>query len=238
MASIEIYAKPMHLYRYRPLGEHAQREVDALEGGYIYCPSFADMNDPLEATHRMSARYLKNPRADKRQAEILTALQTMEIASMSEVNNHEPMWAHYADRFRGICIEYNMSRLLKGLVGPDIAITRMMYSEREPVLLDQNSTPRDRARLCLSSKTIRWSSEREWRIFSDQKGPVSYDQEKTATKIFLGSRISNEDENLVRAAAANLKVPVFKMIIESYSIAFESKPMAKTPLPKPPRRQR
>jgi hypothetical protein len=58
----------------------------------------------------------------------------MGIASMSEVYDHEPMWAHYADQFAGMCVQYNLARLIKGL-DRDIAITRMMYSEREPVAL-------------------------------------------------------------------------------------------------------
>ena len=59
MAQLKIYAKPSSLYRYRPLGQHAEREVEALLKGYIYCPAFADMNcqsaskkDPLSACKR------------------------------------------------------------------------------------------------------------------------------------------------------------------------------------------
>jgi hypothetical protein len=62
MADIKIYAKPSYLYRYRPLGDKTEREIKALIDGYIYCPAFSDMNDPMEGSHRISARFNDNPR--------------------------------------------------------------------------------------------------------------------------------------------------------------------------------
>lgn len=221
MAELEIYAKPSSLYRYRPLGTKAEREVDALSNGYIYCPAFADMNDPMEGAHRLSARFKENPNSEKSRARVEAALQKMGIASMSEVHDHEPMWAHYADQFRGMCVQYSLNRLLKGLPG-DISVTRMMYSEVEPVLLDEHSNSIDRARLCLSSKSVRWANEREWRIFKLAKGKAEYEEPKTITRIYLGSRITAEDEKRVRAAGKALGVPVAKMAVAAYAISFKA----------------
>lgn len=124
-AEIKIYAKPAHLHRYRPLGEYAKREIDALLNGYIYCPSYSDMNDPMEGAHRMSARFLNAPESAKSQARVKYAFEKVGIASLSEVNDHEPMWAHYADEFQGMCVQYSLARLLHCLED-DIAITRML----------------------------------------------------------------------------------------------------------------
>jgi hypothetical protein len=181
------------------------------------------MNDPMEGLYRLSPRFTENPSSEKSRARVREALQAMGIASMSEVYDHEPMWAHYADQFKGMCVQYSLNRLTKGL-DADIAITRMMYSEREPVLLNDKSTAIDRARLCLSSKTARWASEREWRVFKVHQGEARYDDVKTVTKIFLGSRVSATDEAEVRAAGKKLGVPVAKMEIDAYSITFKSLP--------------
>lgn len=223
MAELKIYAKPSYLHRYRPLGKVAKREIDALLKAFVYCPAFSAMNDPMEGSHRLSARFSDNPDSEKSRTRIQAAMQKMGIASMSEVYDHEPMWAHYADQFKGMCVQYSLNRLLKGL-GPDIAITRMMYSESEPVLLDEKSTSIDRARLCLSSKTARWASEREWRVFKTEQGQATYEGLKAVTKIFLGSRVSEVDERMVRQAGKTLGVPVVKMIIDAYSITFKSQP--------------
>lgn len=222
MAELKTYAKPSHLYRYRPLGENLKRELEAIENSYIYCPNYSAMNDPMEGLHRLSSRFAENPKSGKHRVDVERTLENMGIASMSEVHDHEPMWAHYADQFRGMCVQYSLNRLLKGLE-VDIAITRMMYSEIAPVLLDDNSNGIDRARLCLSSKTVRWASEREWRLFRKEKGQASYGSLKAATKIFLGSRICERDEKAVRRSAELLKIPVAKMKVDTYSISFLSK---------------
>lgn len=219
MADIKIYAKPPCLYRYRRLGEKTEQEITALINGYIYCPAFSEMNDPMESSHRISSRFQANPNSEKSRIRVQAALGKVGIASMSEIHDHEPMWAHYADQFKGMCVQYSTNRLLKGL-SKDIAITRMMYSEKEPVLLDDSSTSIDRARLCLSSKTVRWASEREWRIFKEERGEASYGDQKPITGILLGSRISSQDEERVIDACRRLNVPVAKMTIDAYKLKF------------------
>jgi hypothetical protein len=221
MADIQIYAKPSSLYRYRPLAKKAERELKALVEGFIYCPPYSKLNDPMEGKHRLSKRFLENPGSSERQERIQHAFEAMGVASLSEAYDHEPMWAHYAQQFEGMCVEYNMGRLLTGLAA-SVAITRMMYSENEPVLLNDGSKASDRARLCLSNKTARWASEREWRIFIDENGPAKYQDLKTVTKVFLGSRVSAEVEARVCLAARQLNIPVSKMSIEAYSLTFKT----------------
>ncbi|HEX8483668.1 MAG TPA: DUF2971 domain-containing protein [Allosphingosinicella sp.] len=220
MAQIEIYAKPSSLYRYRRLGESAAQEIAALLESYVYCPSYSDLNDPMEGKHRLSARLQKDPNFGKSNSRIKAAFDALGVASFSEVHNHEPMWAHYADEFKGMCIQYNLNKLLKGL-GPGTAITRMMYSKQEPVLIDDSSNAVDRARKCLSSKTVRWASEREWRVFSERRGEAGYEERSTVTRIYLGSRVSDDDEATVLAAAKEIGVPVSKMDINAYALEFK-----------------
>lgn len=221
MAKIEIYAKPSNLYRYRPLREKIDEEISALTSGYIFCPLLSEMNDPMEGTHRVSQRFAGSSGGNKRQVAVDAALAATGIASLSEVFDHEPMWAHYADKFRGMCVQYNMNALLKGL-GDQVAITRMMYSEQEPILLADRSTPPEKARHCLSSKTVRWASEREWRIFRDGRGEASYGREKAIRKILLGSSVEPAEERKLINVGRQLQVPVVKMKVEAYSVQFST----------------
>lgn len=224
MADIKIYAKPSSLYRYRPLSDKLEQEIDAIANGYIFCPKFSSMNDPMEGAHGMSMRFLSNPNSVKSKQRVQAALQNMGIACFSEVHDHEPMWAHYAGQFSGMCIQYSLNRLLKGLP-KDAALTRMMYSEAAPVMLNDASNSEDRARLCLSSKTVRWASEREWRLFQSTQGPASYGQERAITKIYLGSRVSEDDAKRVKKEADRLRLPISRMIIDNYSISFKTVPI-------------
>lgn len=221
MAKIEIYAKPLNLYRYRPLRGSIDQEITALTSGYIFCPLLSEMNDPMEGTHRVSPRFTSSSGGNKRQIAVDAKLAGTGIASLAEVFDHEPMWAHYADQFRGMCVQYNMNALLKGL-GDEIAITRMMYSEQEPILLADRSTPPEKARHCLSSKTVRWANEREWRIFRDGRGEASYGREKAIRKILLGSRIEPNHQLQLLDVGRRLQVPVVKMKVEAYAIQFST----------------
>lgn len=219
MAEIKTYAKPIHLYRYRPLGSHLKRELDAVVDHYIFCPSYQEMNDPMEGKYRTSLLFEESKNSSKNKAEVERELGAMGIASMSEVYDHEPMWAHYAAEFSGMCVCYNLNRLLRGL--PDtVSMSRVLYSEIEPVLINDKSTPMDRARLCLSSKTVRWASEREWRLFQSSRGKASYGDERPIAKIYLGSRVTAADSKAVCDAAKELRVQVFRMDVLSYSVKF------------------
>lgn len=230
MAELKIYAKPSRLYRYRRLGSDVDQELDALRQNYVYCSAYSAMNDPMEGMHRMPSRFIESSSITKNQERVLDAREAMGIASLSEVFDHEPMWAHYAGQFTGMCVEYSLNRLLKGL-NQDTAICRMMYSEREPVLLNDKSQAIDRACLSLSCKTVRWASEREWRIFRPTVGRAEYSEPRTVTKIFLGSRISGQDEELVRKVGRSLGVPIAKMQIDAYSMTFKSSVTPQRPRP-------
>ncbi len=229
MATIEIYAKPSNLYRYRPLGSKLDQEISALLDGYIFCPLFSEMNDPMEGSHRLSQRFSGGSPDSKRQEAVDDALATTGIASMSEVSDHEPMWAHYADQFGGMCVQYNVNALLRGL-DDTVAITRMIYSELEPILAMDRSTPTEKARHCLSSKTVRWASEREWRIFRDGRGQASYGRAAAVRKILLGSRTSPAEQGKLVEVGQQLQVQVSVMKVEAYSMQF-------TTLYQPPKKE-
>jgi hypothetical protein len=127
LATIETYAKPTWLYRYRSLRRpeaagdepadpaRLQRELDAIAQGYTYCATFKDMNDPMEGFYRASRRVRGDPDYDRFTDNVFSEKLGLGIASFSETWNIELMWAHYADGFRGICITYPLTRLLDGL---------------------------------------------------------------------------------------------------------------------------
>ncbi len=183
MAQIVTYARPSRLYRYRPLrNETMKRELKAIEEGYIYCAGYASLNDPMEGGHRLSAMFSKSRSRDATKRRVEEIVAKMGIASFSEIKNHEAMWAHYAASFRGICVSYKTRSLLSGLP-EEIDLVKMNYSEEPPVLLRNSDTPEQRAKLSLSYKTLRWSPEREWRIFSGCQGIQKYKKIKGLTQI-------------------------------------------------------
>ncbi|WP_158916053.1 DUF2971 domain-containing protein [Caulobacter sp. S45] len=195
MATIETYAKPTWLYRYRSLRPRGadgdgvadrarlERELRAIERDYIWCGTFNQMNDPMEGFYRSNARVREDSGYDEFSEMVRLEKLGLGIASLSETWDNELMWAHYADGFRGICIAYPLARLLD-----DHALARVAYGDRPHYLnLSAMHDPDLRARAILSTKNVRWAYEREWRLFSPHPGEARYGGRAAAT-VYLGMR--------------------------------------------------
>jgi hypothetical protein len=188
MAKIDTYATPSRLYRYRSIsGDKIFRELKAIKEKYVYGSSIDELNDPMEGMHRVSALFSKKIGSSKKLAEIRVARLDLGIVSLSEAYNHEPIWAHYTDQFQGICIAYDFKRLLDEL-DEDVRLVRMNYGDSPPILRWGKGTVDQDARLTVSTKTSRWSYEREWRVISPTKGEIKYQTHSCVSRVFLGSR--------------------------------------------------
>ena len=62
------------------------------------------------------------------------------VCSFSEVCDYEMMWAHYADKFAGICVAYSLSRLLRHL-DSEAFLVRMFYDETVPTAQRTSKIP-------------------------------------------------------------------------------------------------
>jgi len=220
MATIESYVQPSRLYRYRSLKEF-DRELEAIENGYLFCAPYRAMNDPMEGLYS-SGRNLKES-ADYRavRQSIRDNKSDIGMCSFSEVHNHELMWAHYADQFKGICISYSLSKLLKALP-KDVNFVRMFYNETEPTIYQTRGDPNQIAKMIFSYKNYRWLYEREWRMFAPLD-KVYYRDTTCVTRVYLGSRIKDHHRNQLTSRLKRLKIKTRHMIIDKYSISFEAR---------------
>jgi hypothetical protein len=163
---IKTYVIPKHLYRYRSL-TNFELEIEAIERGFVYCSTYRAMNDPMEGFYSSSKLLQNSPELNDVRIGILSGKRGIGICSFSEVFNHELMWAHYADQFRGICIAYDFFNLRRCLP-PDVSFSRVYYNEEAPQI-GRTKLPRnldETTKTILSYKNHRWLYEREWRIFA------------------------------------------------------------------------
>lgn len=223
-SNIESYYTPGTLYRYRSLTPtKIKNELAAISEGYVHCATFDKLNDPMEATHRMSSLLQRSKRYPKIAAELEAKVKTLGVASFSESRRIEPMWAYYADDFRGICIAYSVNRLNAAL--PDgYALARMGYNETPP-LLSLSSNIENRARAVLCAKTLRWSQEREWRLFAPASGAAEYGSRKCVTGVYVGKRIADDVREKLFAVLDARKIPAHIMGVESYHLTFTRRPI-------------
>ncbi|USI73572.1 DUF2971 domain-containing protein [Sphingomonas morindae] len=229
MATIETYARPTWLYRHRSLRprgadgdgaadrERLERELSAIEQGYIWCGKFNEMNDPMEGFYRSNGSAMENPGYEEFVETVRQEKLGLGIASLSETWDNELMWAHYADGFRGICVAYPMARLLECLDGTH-ALARVAYGDRPHYL--NLSAMRDadhRARAILSTKNVKWSYEREWRLFAAHRGEARY-VGRGAVTVYLGMRMAAEDRRLVTRRMKAAGITVRRTSVDGYSV--------------------
>lgn len=220
MATIESYVKPARLYRYRSVA-NLDREIDAIEKGYLFCAAYKDLNDPMEGffTSSRLLRKGQNYRAIKNA--IIDAKAQVGLCSFSEIYDHELMWAHYADQFTGICVAYSLSRLLDELA-KEVSFVRMYYNEIVPTVRRNNKNPDQLAKMVLSYKNYRWLYEREWRMFAGL-GRAYYRNTACVARVYLGSRMKPDDRKRITRSLNQLKIKTSDMIIDEYFISFAPK---------------
>jgi len=218
VATIDSYVEPSRLYRYRSLDEF-NRELDAIETGYLFCAAFTTLNDPMEGNFSSSRNLRKSENYHAVREAILSNKSRIGMCSFSEVHNHELMWAHYADQFRGICVGYNFSKLRRHL--PEgLSFVRMFYNETEPVIHRSKKSIDDQARMILSYKSYKWLYEREWRMFAPL-GPALYGNTASVTSIYLGSRITANHRAEMMNRLRRLNIKTYSMAVKKYAISFK-----------------
>lgn len=217
MAEIRSFVTPLRLYRYRA-AEKLVRELDAIREGHLFCASFESLNDPMEGLFASSRRVKNSANYQAFKDALISSKAQLGICSFSEVYDHELMWAHYADRFKGICVAYDLSALLTRL-NNSVDFVRVFYDEKVPRLRHSSDASVMLAKRVLSCKNYRWLYEREWRMFASQ-GIVAYGEVSCVTHIYLGSRISDQDRERVRTAVQGTKIKISDMTIKKYSMDF------------------
>ena len=100
---------PVKLYKYRALKPFAHVAA-IIQGKELHASRFAELNDPMEGIFR-SVREI----CEEFLREIRRNRETVHICALSRTSKNPLMWAHYADGFKGICIE--MEVMMSGAPG-------------------------------------------------------------------------------------------------------------------------
>ncbi|HEY8096112.1 MAG TPA: DUF2971 domain-containing protein [Methylobacter sp.] len=192
------------------------QEIATIEDGYLWCSDFRLMNDPMEGLYEADHSFRSHPRYHQLVDIILQNKRDIGICSFSETPKNELMWAHYADQFRGICVEYDLRKLLDGL--PDnIDIIRIHYDERMPAISLNSRTPTmEIAKQILSCKNYSWLYEREWRLLG-HTGKLDY-RDNCITNVYIGPRMPDRIKSRLTPVLRRLHIPNETLQIEGYRL--------------------
>jgi hypothetical protein len=116
------------------------------------------------------------------------------VSCFSEVNNDLLMWAHYADKYKGFCLEFDTSEELfaKAL--------KVQYQKTMPTLDLASLLIHEKFDLVMSlfsTKSPSWQYEKEWRVIHGTAGTsVTYPAE-CLTGVYLGPEIDFESLEII-----------------------------------------
>lgn len=115
------------------------------------------------------------------------------IACFSETNASIPMWAYYANDHKGVCLEYDLSRLrVEDEYENELrqAFCKVHYSEYRPRDEHNDSS--------LIVKSSQWAHEHEWRLICDVKS--NYITVPCLSSVYLGINFDYDNiENIIAA---------------------------------------
>lgn len=150
------------------------------------------------------------------------------ICALSENNESSAMWAHYADEFKGFCIEYNFESIVRQPLW--CSLKPVIYQDDIPDFSPyfQNGSPFNNLISIYASmiKGTDWQYEKEWRLtipLGKQSKPFFIVKTPKPTAIFLGLRISNKNQERLIKIAKSKGIPVYKIISpkKSFKVEYE-----------------
>lgn len=147
---------------------------------------------------------------------------TTGVACFSESYDSLLMWSHYAQNHQGICVEYELLKFNTELKFSPVPIIYSNERTRLSAIDMDNMGPSSLAFFigCLTTKSIEWSYENEWRIIRDSGAcGKAWNDEKhgallpsvTPSSIILGCDTSEEFEKEVCDYCEERKINLFKM---------------------------
>lgn len=113
------------------------------------------------------------------------------ISCFSETNDNLLMWSHYADKFRGFCLEFDTSHEPFQLMRKVKYVDSIPQIDPLPLLLNNDFSQMIEL-LCIKSNN--WSYEKEWRSIHQVAGTAYGYDKKTLTGIYFGPHI---DETVI-----------------------------------------
>lgn len=226
--------------------------LDNLNG---YLVSFMDYSDFVDenTTEEDISKFLKN-RFKEPFEKVLSELEynfknRLSIICLSEDCCINPMWAHYADNHKGVCIEYdfkNISELIfKHLCFPIEYVEKADNSLELSSLFDDNIKTNSNWILRLAlKKSYDWKYEKEWRIivsqfiadyFNDNNHKSLYFDEYYSDKnyikfikpksLYLGLDIDLKDEKKLIDMCKFRKISIYKMKKNKSGYNLKSEPI-------------
>lgn len=192
----------MNLYKYRELDSFT---IEGLIEGYFWASSREALNDPCECYYSTNSYDkfidLASPLTDeinirnfrKQFALLQEGTKELGIFSLSKSPYITSLWAHYSGNHKGICIEYDLNKL----IAKDEHICEYLdidYSDIPPDLDIEDIFNKNLLQKIIGTKSLHWRQEEEFRLITNKQGRNYYSLNSIKSIIF-GLFTSAEEKN-------------------------------------------
>ncbi|MEO1019144.1 MAG: DUF2971 domain-containing protein [Pseudomonadota bacterium] len=141
------------------------------------------------------------------------------VCCFSETRNHQAMWAYYANNFAGLCIEYDVDRLISLL---DLAFGNRFYEVSYAAgrtltsehYLGSNEETAGHQSFC--TKHIDWKHEREWRLVQQGKSGASFHTANAISAVAIGPRATADHTHAIMETARTRAFDVQSMTFDRH----------------------
>lgn len=162
------------------------------------------------------------------------------VVCLSERNDINPLWAHYADNHKGICIEYDLkncnNNFLKTLCLPiDYVEKRDNTRDLKSIIIDEDYENSLFILKTAITKSKDWEYEQEWRIiflesfpnYTDFYSDKHYIKFIKPKSIYLGLDIDDKIEKKIKDICEFRGINLYKMVKEEFDFYLKPKPILK-----------
>ena len=208
-------------FRFRPFNDNTLKEIINQE---VYLSKLSDYDDVYEGRYLIDDQDLKEG-INIFQVEDCNKFYRENVRGTSFTTNNKniPMWYYYADKHKGICIEYKYEdfHLPSDVVFLPIIYPKNYEEHKYKYLPQKNELMNFGAVVTSLVKNRSWEFEKEWRIIkvSNESNPVYVPLKMN--RIHLGANASESTRAVIKNLIEknNLDIRLKEMILTSSGLA-------------------
>ncbi|CRF35069.1 hypothetical protein BRSU_2411 [Brachyspira suanatina] len=183
------------LYHYTKVNKDTLRSI---LNNTLWCSNTKEFNDPVDP-------YIRNNKKESSSQLYNYLLEKIKVACLTTHNDNTLMWSHYADKHKGICIEYNIDNIFninftilqKINYHKNMSKSNIFYDDN--VILGNNKSI-DNITDIFTVKSKEWKYEDEYRILfydEENKNPNGTLINLPIKSICFGVKTSDDDKELI-----------------------------------------
>lgn len=166
---------PEKLYLYRAWNEHTK---DIILNNALFLSSPKSFNDPFDCSMAVYENSVSTS----------DFLENIGIRCFGSRSDNILMWSHYADKHKGICLEFDTKHLLRY---DKAEFIRVRYRKQYPIYTTKKEID---IKSAVSYKHIDWKYEGEYRLLhGNSSGKMFHFPSSALTQIYIGCCMSEDD---------------------------------------------